>query len=130
MTIIDAAKVIEIHELILSEEPGLAGRPGDSLLAGALARVEANIDYTDLDDIYDIAAMYAVALARGHVFNDANKRTALVTALTYLELEGVVIPRNDALEEIMVDVAQGTLSTQDLAELFYSLAPDEENDEL
>jgi death-on-curing protein len=28
--------------------------------------------YRQLSDVFDIAAMYAVALARGHVFNDAN----------------------------------------------------------
>jgi death-on-curing protein len=28
--------------------------------------------YGQLSDVFDIAAMYAVALARGHVFNDAN----------------------------------------------------------
>lgn len=67
--------------------------------------------------------MYAVALARGHVFNDANKRTALVTALTYLSLQGIDIPRSDLLEEIMVDVAEGQIDQQDLAWLLYSLAP-------
>ncbi len=61
-------------------------------------------------------------LARGHVFNDANKRTALVTALTYLSLQGFDIPRDDVLEEIMVDVADGSLEQKDLSELLYSLA--------
>ena len=46
--------------------------------------------------------MYAVAIARGHVFNDANKRTALVTALTYLSLQGVEFDREPLLEEIIV----------------------------
>jgi len=68
--------------------------------------------------------MYAVALARGHVFNDANKRTALGTALTYLSLQGIDMPRDDLLEEMMVDVAEGNLAQADLAELLYSLAPD------
>jgi death-on-curing protein len=61
--------------------------------------------------------MYAVALARGQVFNDANKRTALVTALTYLSLQGIDIPRSDKLEDVMVDIAEGSLSQEDLAEL-------------
>jgi death-on-curing protein len=121
---IDAAKVIEIHDLILSEEPGLQGDYGVGPLEGALARIDARIHYEGLDDIYEIAAMYAVALARGHVFNDANKRTALVTALTYLALQGVDIPRSDILEDIMVDVAEGGLGQEDLAELLYSLAPE------
>lgn len=121
---IDASKVIEIHDLILREEPGLHGSHGVGPLEEALARIDSRVDYEELDDIYEIAAMYAVALARGHVFNDANKRTALVTALTYLAIQGVDIPRDDRLEDIMVDVAEGNLDQQDLAELLYSLAPD------
>ncbi|MFP9230921.1 death-on-curing protein [Pectobacterium cacticida] len=120
---IDAAKVIEIHDFILSQEPGLQGSHGSGPLEGALARIDSRIHYEGLDDVFEIAATYAVALARGHVFNDANKRTALVTALTYLELQGIQIPRDDTLENIMVDVAEGTLDTADLAELFYTLAP-------
>jgi death on curing protein len=119
---IDADKVIEIHDLILAGEPGLHGDYGRGPLEGALARVDSRVQYDGLDDIYEIAAMYAVALARGHVFNDANKRTALVTALTYLSLQGVDIPRSDALEQIMVDVAEGSLDQVELADLLYSLS--------
>jgi death-on-curing protein len=66
--------------------------------------------------------MYGVALARGHVFNDANKRTALVTALTYLSLQGVDIPRSAALEDIMVDAAQGSVDARQFADLLYSIS--------
>ncbi|SAI42797.1 bacteriophage protein [Bordetella ansorpii] len=82
-----------------------------------------HIEYAGVEDVYEIAALYAVALARGHVFNDANKRTALVTTLTYLQIHGVDIPRSDQLEEIMVDVAEGTLDAVSLAEILYTLAP-------
>jgi death-on-curing family protein len=48
-----------------------------AVLSKALWHASKNrILYAELDDIFDIAAMYAVAIARGHVFNDANKRTA------------------------------------------------------
>lgn len=119
---IDAIRVIEIHDSILSSEPGLHGDHGVAPLEGALSRVSARIHYEGLEDIFEIAAMYAVVLARGHVFNDANKRTALVTALTYLDLQGYEVQRNDVLEEIMVDVAEGRLIQNELAKLLYSLA--------
>jgi death-on-curing protein len=41
-----------------------------------LARVENRIAYGLIDDVFDLAAAYAVAIAQGHCFNDANKRTA------------------------------------------------------
>lgn len=118
---IDAAMVIEIHDLILSTEPGLVGGHGNGPVEGALARVENRVLYQGLDDIFEIAAMYAVAIARGHVFNDANKRT-LVTALTYLSLQGVEMTREPFLEEIMVWVAQGELDVEDLSLILYSIA--------
>lgn len=120
--VIDAHQVIEIHDLILRQEPGLAGGHGVGPLEGALARIDSRILYEQLDDVFEIAAMYAVALARGHVFNDANKRTALVTALTYLAIQGYDVPRSDELEDIMVDVAEGTLNEKELADLLFSIA--------
>lgn len=86
----------------------------------ALGRIEARRHYQGLDDVFEIAGMYAEAIARGHTFSDANKRTALVSALTYLFLEGFLIKRTPALEEIMVDVAKGQLSYLDVANIFFS----------
>lgn len=119
---ITAEKVIEIHDLILSEEAGLAGHHGEGAIEGALERVQNRIHYEDLDDIYEIAAMYAVAIARGHVFNDANKRTALVTALTYLAMQGVDMPRTSELEDTMVDVASGLIDQETLGNILYAYA--------
>lgn len=61
-----------------------------------------------------------MAIARGHVFNDGNKRTALVSALAYLEAAGIELERTTHLEEVMVDVAQGLLNEVDLADIFLS----------
>jgi len=116
---------MEIHDLILSTESGLDGGHGIGPLEGALGRISSHLQYAEVEDIYEVAALYAVALARGHVFNDANKRTALVTALTYLQIQGVDIPRSDDLEEVMVDVAEGRLDARSLADIFYSLDPDQ-----
>lgn len=66
--------------------------------------------------------MYAVAIARGHIFNDANKRTALVAALTYLKLQDINVERNARLEDDMVDVAEGGLDVQGFANILASIA--------
>ena len=118
---LSAKEVIEIHDLILLDEGGLAGSHGVGALEGALARVMNRVQYVQMDDVFEIAAMYAVAIARGHCFNDGNKRTALVSALTYLETEGVVMQRNAQLEEIMVDVAMGLVGEDELALILYSM---------
>lgn len=65
--------------------------------------------------------MYAVAIARGHAFNDGNKRTGLVAALTYLQREGIEVPRAPQLEEAMVWVAEGILDEKGLADALQAL---------
>jgi len=66
--------------------------------------------------------MYAVAIARGHIFNDANKRTALVAALTYLKLQDITVERNARLEDDMVAVAEGVLDVQAFADILALIA--------
>jgi len=58
---IDAAKVVEIHDLILSREQGLHGSHGEGPLEGALARIESRIHYEGLDDVFEITG-YDVVL--------------------------------------------------------------------
>ncbi|PRF31372.1 hypothetical protein C6Q21_18465 [Burkholderia multivorans] len=53
--------------------PGFAG-VGRGGVDAALARVENHAIYNGINDVFGIAAMYTVAIARGHVFNDGNKR--------------------------------------------------------
>ena len=70
--------------------------------------------------------MYAEAIARGHVFNDGNKRTALACALTYSEAQGQHIPRNALLEEVTVLLAAGQWTRDEFAsvlELFADVDP-------
>ncbi|GLU32550.1 type II toxin-antitoxin system death-on-curing family toxin [Trinickia caryophylli] len=121
---LDAAFVLQIHEEILLEEPGLPGfaGPGFAGLESALARIDNWAAYAGLNDVFGIAAMYAVAIARGHIFNDANKRTALVAALTYLKLQDINVERNARLEDDMVHVAEGRLDVQGFANIVASIA--------
>ncbi|APR35502.1 type II toxin-antitoxin system death-on-curing family toxin [Paraburkholderia sp. SOS3] len=121
---LDAAFVLQIHDEILLEEPGLAGFSGRGFdgLQSTLARIDNWAQYAGLNDVFGIAAMYGVAIARGHVFNDANKRTALVSALTYLRLQGITVDRDARLEEIMVRVAEGTIGLERFAEILWLIA--------
>nr|WP_309146468.1 hypothetical protein [Burkholderia pyrrocinia] len=47
-----------------------------------------------------------------------NKRTGLTCALTYMERQGISIPRLADLEDLMVDVADGSVTSEELAEYF------------
>ncbi|PRG29276.1 type II toxin-antitoxin system death-on-curing family toxin [Burkholderia multivorans] len=121
MNSLDPELVVVIHDFILTHERGIKGT-NRGALEGALGRIENRRLYEDMDDVFEIAGMYAEAIAKGHAFSDANKRTALVSALAYLYLEGFIVKRTPALEEIMVDVAKSELNYLDLANIFSTLA--------
>ncbi|WP_050978257.1 type II toxin-antitoxin system death-on-curing family toxin [Bordetella petrii] len=111
---LDPQFVIAVHDEIIAELgglPGLAGG-GAGAVEAALFRVEMHARYAELNDVFGIAGLYAEAIARGHVFNDANKRTAL----TYLYGQGIEVPRLPELEEVMVHLAAGNLSGEDVAD--------------
>lgn len=129
-TMIPAQMVREIHDLILTTEPGRAGERDGQRLDGVLARVELLVEYDEVDDVFEIAGLYGMAIATGHAFIDCNKRTALVTALTYLTMQGIDVPRHRLLEDAMVYVAEKRVDYKQLAALLYLLSLPQGVDEL
>ena len=108
--------VVEIHDSILATSIGLPGRSESRPLSAALHRIDDHIYYEDVTDIYVVAALYAIAIARGHTFNDGNKRTAMVSMVTFLILNGIsVTASNTAIEDMMVDVAEKKVEKDELA---------------
>jgi death-on-curing protein len=111
------AELVElIHDQVLN--PGeLAGRAGDKSLEGALARVENRLAYEMIADAYDLAAAYAVAIAQGHCFNDANKRTAHQAMDVCLDLNGVQINWTATeIGPVIIRAAQRHLDEGELAD--------------
>lgn len=107
--------VLNIHEAILKdtkEDKGLA--PHTSLFS-ALHRIEDHITYDALEDVHEIAALYGIAIAKGHCFNNGNKRTALVSMLTFLLLNNIEIDvSNELIEEVMVEIATDQINKTQL----------------
>ena len=121
---LEAAFVIAVHDElieILGGLPGFAGG-GHGAVDSALKRVENHAHYAGLSDVLGIAALYAEAIARGHVFNDGNKRTALTCALSYLDEQNVPIRKDPILEDATVMLAEGTWGYADFAWLLGLLA--------
>ena len=114
---LDIDFVVAIHDEIIREFGGLAGFAGGGIVSvqSALARVENHAAYAGLNDVLGIAALYAEAIARGHVFNDANKRTGLTCAIAYLAQQGIIVRKDPVLEDVTVMVAEGTWSRDDFA---------------
>ncbi|HGX3708938.1 TPA: type II toxin-antitoxin system death-on-curing family toxin [Escherichia coli] len=110
------AEVLEIHEQVLSRTPGLAGCSEPGRVEALCDRVLNYHVYDSVNDIYALAAMYLTAISRGHVFNDANKRTAFTSTMLFLRRNGVNIKPTSALVELTVQVAAGEISLTGIIE--------------
>ena len=108
--------VLAVHDEQLAEHGGLAGVRDLPLLQSALARPK-NLEAYGNPDIADLAAAYAVGIARNHAFNDGNKRTALVVAAgIFLPLNGYELAASDGESvRAMLSVADGTMSEPEFA---------------
>ena len=115
-TLLSAELVDALHDAALN--PGeLPGRARDKSLDAALARVDNRLAYGMINDVFDLAAAYAVAIARGHCFNDGNKRTAFRAMNAALALNGIQIAWNTAeVGQTIIRCAQGQMADGDLAD--------------
>ena len=104
-----------LHDAILN--PGeLPGRARDKSLESALARVDNRLAYGMIADVFDLAAAYAIAIARGHCFNDGNKRTAFRSMNAALMFNGITITwHTEEVGQMIIRAAQGKLEDIDLA---------------
>lgn len=113
---LDAEHIRLIHDEVLAETGGLPGVCPDKSLEATIFRIDNHIFYGGNLGLYDIAALYATAIAQGHVFNDGNKRTAMVAMLAFLELNGVdIVVPDQCLVDLMIRVAEKQVSREDLA---------------
>ncbi|ATO33403.1 type II toxin-antitoxin system death-on-curing family toxin [Dickeya dianthicola] len=114
---VSAQDVIAFHDRILQVLPGVAGMADPSRAEALIYRVQNRLYYEDMTDLFELAATYWVTVARGHIFNDGNKRTAFFVTMVFLRRNGVLIADNDnSLEELTVKAATGECQVSELAE--------------
>lgn len=107
--------VLIIHDRQIARHGGASGIRDRGLLDGAMARPRNLWEY-ETPPVQMLAAAYAFGIAKAHAFIDGNKRTAFVTALTFLRLNGQGF-RPDPLDGVtmMEDLAAGHRSQNDFA---------------
>jgi death-on-curing protein len=117
LTVEDVAK---IHDRMLADFGGSSGMLQQEGLEGSVMAPQATFAGRPLlTTLADLAAAYVFYLATSHCFVDGNKRTALTSALVFLDVNGKIMAAlGDEWIEIMVRVAQGELSREHLAEAF------------
>ena len=74
-------------------------------------------------DIFEMAAAYTYHICQNHPFIDGNKRTALATALVFLDINGVELDDPEGiLYEVVIDVASGKKKKHSVAKVLKSLS--------
>nr|CAA6803717.1 MAG: Death-on-curing protein [uncultured Thiotrichaceae bacterium] len=109
MKLLSAQDIQAIHEKVIDPNE-LQGLAGDKSLDAVLSRVENRIQYGLITDVYDLAATYAAVIAVGHVFNDANKRTAFITMDACLRENGITLEYDtESIGQTIIKVAQSKM---------------------
>lgn len=105
-----------VHLEQLAEHGGAPGTRDEGLFESALARPQ-NLALYGEPDAFDLAAAYAVGLAKNHPFTDGNKRTAYVAMELLLVLNGFELTADDASATLtMLSVAAGDTDEPTLAQ--------------
>lgn len=112
---LEAEDAIAFHAEQIAQFGGQPGIRDRGLLESALGRPRHRAAY-EKPTVFELAAAYAYGVARNHPFLDGNKRTALVCAFTFLELNGweVRAPEADAAIAFLA-LADGSMSEKDMA---------------
>ncbi len=113
--ILSAEQVIALHDGIIGSHE-LQGLSKDKSLEAVLDRVHNRLKYGFITDVFDLAACYATFIAKGHCFNDANKRTAVTTLYFVLVTNGIELDFSDlGLAKWLIDVATDKKSELEFA---------------
>lgn len=110
--VVDAAHLDQLRE-----HGGLPGVRDENALESALARARQKWSYEPESDIATLAAAYAFGVAKAHAFSDGNKRTAFITMVTFLGLNGHDLTATESeVVEAMVALADGAMTEAALTE--------------
>ena len=106
---VDKGALVLLHDESLAEHGGRAGIRDDGLLESALGRAK-NLAAYGAPDVADLAASYAVGLAKNHAFVDGNKRAPFLAMGLFLYLNGYRLAATQADATLtMLSVAAGTV---------------------
>jgi death on curing protein len=102
-------EVLDIHAMQLGRFGGGAGIRDQGLLESALAQPAATFGGQFIhEDLFAMAAAYLFHIVRNHPFVDGNKRVGLLSALVFLDLNGIALEHGtEALYELTMAVAEG-----------------------
>ena len=107
MTVLTLEQLLELHALVVRTTGGSTGLRDLGRLEAAIATQTQNVFGEELySGIVDKAAALIRGIITDHPFVDGNKRTAMLTGLTLLELHKINFVANPGeIENFAVDIA-------------------------
>jgi death on curing protein len=112
-------QVVEaLHAEQLRRHGGAQGLRDENILESALDRPLNKAAYGE-PSAFELAAAYVYGLAKNHAFVDGNKRTAIVTAMLFLKLNGFEMTADDGTVYLFtMAVAAGEIDEAGAAAFF------------
>jgi death-on-curing protein len=110
-------EVLFIHQDQIANYGGSPEIRDEGLLESAIAQPMTTFGGQELHpSVFDKAAAYLFHICSNHPFVDGNKRTALASALVFLELNNITIEDpEDSLYDIVIRIATGNSSKEMLS---------------
>lgn len=112
---ISQEELIALHDTNISHY-GLPGMSDPDRAETIIGRAQARVVYEEIIALFEVSATYLVATARWRIFNYANKRTALNSALLFLRRNGVQVYDSPVLVDLTVGAATGEIPVSSVAE--------------
>jgi len=126
ITFLTLAEIVEVHADQIQRYGGSEGIRDMSLLSSAVAMPYASFSRRFLHSgLYEMAAAYTFHISQNHPFVDGNKRTALASALVFLDLNGIsVSDPKSKLYDAMISLASGYIGKGELARILRGIKHD------
>lgn len=110
------AEVVTMNERLVAQHGGSGIEvlnPGS--LEHLLEQIQGSIfGHDPFPSLLDKAAHILHRIARGHIFLDGNKRTAVMACLTFLQMNGQTLRLDMQVIDLTVDVARGAVEHADV----------------
>jgi death on curing protein len=115
--------VLAIHSVQLAHFGGRPGVRDLAALESAVAQAQAGLGAQLFHrDVFEQAAAYAFHISQNQPFVDGNKRTALVAASVFLDLNEIELAESDDLHDAMIAIAEKRRDKLGLADIFKKLS--------
>ena len=110
---IEPWELLHLNQRLLKRYGGFNAAASENRLArieALCSRVEQICQYEELKSPVEVGAIYCEAIARGHAFVDANKRTAVNAMYLFFHRNGIQTKVPKDLVDFIVKVSTGEVS--------------------